>query len=163
MTTPSNTVGRVRNVGSNYTAFQYAGRNIAFLDSIQDSGQTPVGAGSEFIHPLGYRHPVDIVTTRALNGGTLTLTIRELWNEEIWEQLANLSGAKTIVDIFERLSRTPNYVTCTKIITPPSGRRYGKVYHRCVITRIQDGETISIGTLSVPKQIVVSYTHTTVL
>lgn len=158
----TNTVGRVRNVGSNYTTFQYSGRTIAFLEAFNDSGQDPV-VGPQFIHPLGFTHPVDIVTPRALNGGTLTLTIRELWNEEVWEQLQGLTGAKTIVDIFNRLARTPNYVTCAKIINPPSGRRYGKVYHKCVITGITDGENVTLASLSVPKTITVAYTHTTVL
>lgn len=155
------TVGQVRNVGS-YTTFQYSGKSIAFLEAIRDGGQAPVAA-PEFVHPIGAKHPVDIVTPRALNGGTLQLTIKELWNGEVWEQLQGLTGAKTIVDIFERLSQTPNYVTCTKIITPPGGRRYGKVYHRCVITGIGDAEDVTIRTLSVNKQITVSYTHTTAL
>jgi len=158
----TNTVGRVRNVGSNYTTFQYAGKSIAFLETVQDSGQPPV-TRPEFIQPLGAPVPVDIVAPRALSGGTLTLSIKELWNEEVWEQLQGLTGAHTITEIFERLARTPNYVTCTKIINPPSGRRYGKVYHRCVITGITDGETVSLGTLSVNKTITVSYTHTTTL
>lgn len=158
----SSTVGQVRNVGSSYTTFQYGGRNIAFLETINDQGQQPV-SGAEFIHPLGQPHPVDIVTSRALQGGRLILSIRELWNREVWEQLPGLTGAKTIVDIFNRLARTPNYVTCAKIITPPSGPRYGKVYHRCVITGIGDGEMVTIGTLSVAKDITVSYTHTTPL
>jgi hypothetical protein len=116
------------------------------------------------IHPLGYPHPVvDIVTPRALSAGTLTLTIRELWNQEIWQQMQGLTRAKTIVDIFRALAQTANYVTCTKIINPPGRRRYGKVYHRCVITDIQDGDDVAIGTLSVAKTMTVMYTHSTVL
>lgn len=162
MTTPSNTVGRVRNVGSSYTMFQYAGRNIAFLEAFNDGGQQPY-VGAQFVHPLGYTHPVDIVTPRALNGGTLTLTITELWNEEIWEQLQGLTGARTIVDIFNRLAQTPNYVTCTKLIKHPDGRRSGKIYHRCVITNIQDGDQVTIGSLAVQKNVTISYTHSTAI
>lgn len=162
MSVNTNTTGQVRNVGSNYTTFQYAGKTIAYLERVVDSGQQPV-VGAEFIQPIGADHPVDIVTARALRGGTLQLTIKELWNGEVWEQLQGLTGAKTIVDIFQRLAQTPNYVTCTKIITPPGGQRYGKVYHKCVITGITDGETVQIGQLSVDKQITVSYTHTTIL
>lgn len=162
MSTNTSTVGRVRNVGSNYTTFQFAGRAIAFLESIQDTGQVPVVA-PQAIHPLGYRHPVDIVTPRAVNAGSLTLTIKELWHQEVWEQMAGLTGAKTIVDIFERLAQMPNYVTCAKIINPPSGRQYGKVYHRCIITGISDGETVTIGTLAVNKTITVHYTHSTAI
>lgn len=163
-TQPSNTVGRVRNVGSNYTTFQYAGKTIAFLQSFTDSGQTFVGGGQpQFIHPLGYPHPVDIVAPRALGGGTITAQITELWGEEVWEQMQGLSGAKTIVEIVERLSRTPNYVTCTKLIRHPNGRRSGKIYHRCVITNVQDGDQVTIGSLAVQKNVTISYTHSTSL
>lgn len=153
----------VRTVGSNYTTFTYAGKAIAYLENIDDSGQDAVGGGFEFIHPLGYIHPTDIVTARAINGGTMRLTIRELWHQEVWEQLAGLAGTHDIVQVFQRLASTPQYVSCTKIITPPQGKRYGKVYHKCTIVGIPDGDTINIGALSVAKQITIAYTHTTPL
>ena len=154
---------RARNLGSNFTTFRYAGKNIAYLETVVDSGQQPVGRGIEAIHPLGYRVPAEIITSRALKAGTLTLGIREIWHEEIWEQMSGLAGSKDIIEVFERLAAQQNYVTCTKIITPPDGQKYGKTYHRCVISRIDDGETFSIGDLSVPKTITVAYTHTTKL
>lgn len=150
----------VRNVGSGYTTFQYMNKSIAYLDTIQDSGQKPV-ASFEFIHPLGEAHPTDIVTSRALDGGTLTVSIRELWNQEIWEQLTGLDNAKTITEIFARLATSPQYVTCTKTITPPGGRPYGKSYHKCVVVEIQDSDQVTIGQLSVSKNITIAYTHTT--
>lgn len=168
MSIPSSTDMRqqVRVVGSNYTTFQYQGHSIAYLEVVEDSGQRAIGGGGggvEFIHPLGYRTPTDIVTSRVLDGGTMVLTIRELWHQNVWEQLPGLTGAADIVSIFERLAQTPQYVTMTKIITPPDGKRYGKVYHRCVIVDIEDGETVNIGALSVPRRITVAYTHTTPL
>lgn len=166
MTAPSDTRAQVRVVGSNYTTFQYSGRSIAYLEVVNDSGQHAMsnnGPGWEFIHPLGYITPTDIVTSRVLDGGILTLGIRELWNSEIWEQLQGLTGAHTIIEIFQKLARTPQYVTCTKIVQPPGGTRRGKTYHRCVIVGIQDSDEISIGALSVQKQIQVGYTHTTKL
>jgi hypothetical protein len=132
---------RARNLGSNFTTFRYAGKNIAYLESVADSGQRPVGNTThEFIHPLGYDHPQEILTPRAIGGGTLVLTIRELWHQEVWQQMA-----------------------CTKIITPPDGRKYGKTYHRCVIVDVPDGETFTIETLSAPKAVTVAYTHTSLL
>jgi hypothetical protein len=164
---PSDTQAQVRVVGSNYTTFVWAGKPIAYLELVRDSGQAALsngGPGFEFIHPLGYRTPTDIVTSRALDGGTLDLMVRELWALEVWEHLAGLTGAQTIVDVFELLARTPQYVTCTKIITPPgTTKKRGKVFHRCVIVSIQDGDEVSIGALSVAKQIRVAYTHTTKL
>ena len=158
-----NQMQRARNLGSNYTTFRYAGRSIAYLEMVSDSGQRPVGAGHEFVHPLGYRHPTEIVTARAIQGGTITLTIKEIWNENVWEQMAGLAGTTDIVEVFDRLSRQVNYVTCTKIITPPSGRKYGKTYHHCVIVDVPDGESFSIDTLSANKTITVAYTHATKL
>lgn len=159
MTLPNDTRSNVRVVGSNYTTFQYAGKSIAYLEEVRDSGQRPLGQGWEFIHPLGHTTPTDIVTGRVLNGGELQLVIRELWNHDVWEQMAGLAGTRNIVEVFQRLAQTAQYVTCTKIISPPGGKRYGKVYHRCVIVDVPDGETITIGALSVAKPITVAYTH----
>lgn len=156
---------RARVLGSNYTTFRYAGKNIAYLEVVNDSGQSPVGpnGGYEFVHPLGNRHPTEIVTSRAINGGTIDLSIRELWHEEVWQQMAGLAGSTDIIEVFEALSRQQNYVTCTKIINPPDGRRYGKTYHRCTVVGIPDGESFDITTLSSPKVVRVAYTHTTKL
>ncbi len=161
---PSDTRAQVRVVGSNYTTFQYSGKSIAYLELVNDTGQAAMsngGPGWEFIHPLGYITPTDIVTSRVLDGGVLTLGIRELWHQDVWEQLQGLTGSHTIIEIFQLLARTPQYVTCTKIITPPDGVRRGKTFHRCTIVNIQDSDEITIGALSVQKQIQVGYTHTT--
>ena len=151
---------QVRNVGSSFTHFLYDGQAIAYAEVLRDTGVQPV-ATHEFIQPIGSEHPIDIVTPRAVGGGSLTVTIRELWHQEVWEQLRGLTGAKSIIEIFERLARTDRYVTCAKIIRPPSGRQYGKTYHRCVVTAIQDAEEVRISTLSVPKTVTISYTHST--
>lgn len=150
---------RVRVGGSSFTTFNYRGQPIAFLDEIRDTGQAPV-AGFEAIHPLGYRHPVEIATARAVSAGTLTLTVRELWNGPIWQQLVGLEGTETIVDVYEALSREPSDVTCQILIKGPNVWR-GKTYHGCVITSIGDDETIAIGTISISKTFTVVYTHTT--
>ena len=168
MTTPApnETRAKTRVLGSNYTTFQYAGKSIGYLEVINDSGQAALsdgGRGYEFIHPLGYRAPIDVVTSRVIDGGLLTLSIRELWHQEVWEQLAGLTGTHDIIQVFERLAATPNYVSCAKIVTPPDGKRYGKVYHRCVVVDIPTGEEIRIGTLSILKNVTVAYTHTTPL
>lgn len=151
---------RARNLGSNYTTLRYAGKNIAYLEAVADSGQRLVGAGHEFVHPLGYRHPQEIVSARAIMGGTLTVTIRELWHEEVWQQMAGLAGSNDILEVLEALSRQQNYVTCSKIITPPFGPKYGKTYHRCVIVDVPDGESFNIETLSTTKNVTIAYTHT---
>jgi len=153
---------RARNFGSSFTTFRYGGQNIAYLQRVADSGQSPVAPATP-VQPIGSTYPVEIVTSRAVGAGTLGLTITELWHEEIWEQLAGLAGTTDIVQIFAALARQQDYVTCTKIINPPDGKRYGKTYHGCLITDIQDGETFDITTTTMPKSITVMYTHTTPL
>jgi len=154
----TNTQTRV--VGSGFTTFNYRGKPIAFLDAFTDSGQTPI-VQAEPIHPLGSRHPVEIATPRAVNVGTLQLTIRELWNGPVWQQLVGLAGAEDIVAVYEAIAAEPASVTCQMVIRSPQGVVRGKTYHGCVVTAIQDGEDVRIGTLSVPRQLTVMYTHTT--
>lgn len=157
---------QVRVVGSGFTTFNYRGVPIAFLDSFTDTGQAPFagggGAGWEPVTPLGDRHPREIVTTRVLSEGTLTLSIRELWNQPVWYQLAGLAGAADIIQVYERLAQDPSEVTCQMIIKPPGGNAWrGKIYHGCVVVTIDDRETVSIGALTMPRTITVVYTHTT--
>ena len=156
--------GRVRVVGSGYSTFLYKGKPIAMLEGVEDSGQrafSDAGAPYQFIQPIGARHPVEIATSRVLQGGTLNLTIRELWNAPVWEQLSGLAGSNNIVDIFDALANDPSYVTCQLTINPPgnAGRSRGKIYHNCVVVDISDNDTITVGALAVTKGIVVAYTH----
>lgn len=159
---------KVRVVGSGYTTFEYAQKTIAFCEGIEDSGQrafSDLGQPYQFIHPIGYTHPIEIATSRVLQGGTLMLTIRELWNHAVWEQLRGLAGTSNIVEIFARLADRPQYVTCTSIIKPPGtdgqpGKWRGKQYQNCVIVDINDGDTVTVGALAVTKGITIAYTHT---
>lgn len=158
---------KVRVVGSGFTTFRYRGKPIAFCEGVEDSGQrafSDLGQPYQFIHPLGASHPVEIATSRVLQGGTLMLTIRELWNAPVWNQLAGLAKTQNIVDIFRALAQDPHYVTCQTLIKPPGTtagqkRWRGKNYHNCVIVDINDGDTITVGALSVTKGITVAYTH----
>lgn len=154
---------RTRVVGSGFTTFNYQGKTIAFLDRFTDSGQAPIAA-PEAVIPLDARHPVEIATPRVLAEGTITATIRETWNEPVWYQLAGLGGAETIIDVFERLAEQAGDVTCQMIIKPPGAAFWrGKVFHGCVVTGIQDGETVEVGALTVARNITITYTHTTPL
>jgi len=151
---------QTRVVGSGFTTFNYRGKPIAFLERIQDSGQTPI-ARPEAVHPLGSRHPIEIATPRALNAGSLTLTIRELWSGPVWQQLAGLAGTDDIIAIYERIAAEASSVTCQMIIRSPQGRVRGKTYHGCVVTEIDTSETVEIASLTIPRSMTVWYTHTT--
>lgn len=152
---------RVRVVGSGYTTFNYKGLPLAFLESFIDSGQAPVGTAYEAITPLGAFHPTDIVTQKVLGVGTLSLSIKELWNEPVWWQLAGLEGTDTIGDVFERLRAEPSFVTCTKIIQPPNAPPRGLQYHNCVVYAVDDGDTVTTASLSISRNISIAYTHKT--
>lgn len=155
---------RSRVVGGQYTTFQYKGQTIAFLDAVEDSGQrafSDLGQPYQFIQPLGEIHPVEIATSRVLQGGTLQVTIRELWSGYVWQQLAGLAGANTIVDIFNFLANDPQSVTCQMIVKPPngSGPYRGKIYQNCTIVDINDGDSVTLGGMTVTKGLTIAYTH----
>lgn len=160
MTTP-----QVRVVGSSFSTFSYAGKPIMWLEAVEDSGQrafSDAGQPWQPIHPLGYRHPVEIATSRVLQAGTLNLTIRELWSGAIWEQLHGLAGTNNITEIFDILANNPAATTCQTIISPPNGgKKRGKTYHNATVVDISDNDTITVGALAVAKGLVVAYTHTT--
>lgn len=162
---------KVRVVGSGFSTFNYNGKPIAFLEGLEDSGQrafSDLGQPFQFIHPLGQSHPIEIATSRVLQGGTLVMTIRELWNAPVWQQLAGLAQSQNIVDIFAALARDPSYVTCQLIIKPPGTESNpsawrGKIYHNVTIVDINDGDTITVGALAVTKGITAAYTHSSAL
>lgn len=153
--------------GSGYTTLEYAGKSIAYLLSFTDSGQKSFGGGSgagfDVVHPLGDRHPREIVTSRILNAGTITASIQELWNAPVWYQLAGLAGRRTLTDVWAALDAAPGPVTAQMLIRPPNGPIRGKLYHGVIITAIDDGETVSVGSLLVPRNISMAYTHTTAI
>ncbi len=161
-------VQNVRVVGSGYSVFQFGGKNVAYLEQVEDSGQrafSDAGAPYQFIQPIGSRTPTEIAVSRVLQGGTLNLTIRELWNFYVWEHLSGLAGTRNIVEIFQRLGDRPQQnLTCTLVIKPPKGRTdlkpRGKKYMGCQVVDISDNDTITVGGLAVTKGIVVAYTRT---
>jgi hypothetical protein len=157
----------VRVVGSGYTVLSFNNKPIAYCEGWEDSGQrafSDIGQPYQFIQPIGAEHPIEIATSRVLAGGTLMLTIRELWSQPVWWQLAGLAGTWNIVDVFNKLADNPQYVTATLIIKPPGtqnqpGRWRGKKYQNVVVVDINDGDTITTGALAVTKGIVCAYTH----
>ena len=159
---------QVRVVGSGYSSFNYRGQVLAYLEQLEDSGQrafSDAGLPYQFIQPIGQRHPIEIATSRVIQGGVLNLTIRERWSGPVWQDLKGLENTNNILEVFDALAADPSYVTCTSIIKPPSGagRPRGKIYHNCVVVDISDNDTVTVGGLAVTKGIVVAYTHSTKL
>jgi len=146
-------------VGGGYTAFTFNGSPILYATIISEQGPRPVAAPRE-IQPLDYRHPIEIVFPTAHRAGTLTLTVPEQWASPVWETLPGFSGTADIIDVFERNVELGS-ITCTKIIRLPNGGRRSTQYHGCVLTDIDDSETVQVDTLELPKRITLMYTHRT--
>lgn len=154
----------VRVVGSGFTTLQYAGTNIAWLESFSDSGQAVQGTPSEAIYELGnLRRATEIVTGYVLAPGRINATIRELWDRNTWEHLSGLAGTHNLIDVFDALRNRATSVTCQSIIRSPNGGVRGKVFHNCVVTAIEDSDTVAISNLSVAKDVTIQYTHSTPL
>lgn len=155
---------KTRIVGSGFTTLNWMGQPIAWCDQFQDSGQTLVGnnGGFDVIQPIGDRHPREIAVARAVGAGTLTIRIRELWNEPVWWHLTGLAGTTDIIAVYEAMAAMPAAMSAQMLIKPPGQTAWrGKNYHGLVITSIPDDEDVTIGALTFPRLITAMYTHAT--
>jgi hypothetical protein len=160
------TTNRARLGGSGFTVFVWDSKPVAFARQISHTSPTPVGPGPVPIHPLDAPYPIDIITPAASNIGTLLLELYELYNKKVWDDLSNLAGSVDLVDIFIRVAERENPISLVKHVRPPrlggqAYRPYTEEYHNCVITNVEDGEAIEVGTMEVLKRITVAYTYMT--
>lgn len=156
---------RPRLLGSGRTVFHWddgAGeRIIAFANQVQTFGVTPV-ADPQVIHPMNATRPVEIVTPMAHTNGRIVLTLTELYNQAVWQRLASLTNANDIVDIMTTIAAMNNGIKISRYVTPPTGvggSPYLETFHECVVTRIQDDETITVETMTVDKEVELWYTY----
>lgn len=161
-----NISNRTRVGGSGFTAFFWRSEPIGFCRQLAHTSPTPVGPGPTPIQPLDEPYPIDIVTPAAQTIGTLTMELYELYNRKIWDQLGEIAGSIDLVNIFIKIAESPSPITLSKVVFPPKlrgqvGKPYADHFHNCVITNVEDGETIEIGTMELTKRITVAYTHMT--
>jgi hypothetical protein len=77
------------------------------------------------------------------------------------------NGAVDIVDIFiQQAQIKPELMSVVQIVRPPANSNssptpYSIQYVGCIITNVQDGETIDVGTLEVIKQLTIAYRYQT--
>lgn len=143
--------------GSGMTAFSWNGQTIAWLQTIADTAPRTVAAPVP-VQALDDEHPKEIVTARAVGNGELRLTFFELWNQNVWEALPGFAGYSTLIEVLKR-QLALNAIVCRKFIKLPNGSYRTRVYYNCVISDVDNGETISIQTMVLPKGITVLYTH----
>lgn len=149
---------KVRIFGSGFTVMTWQGTRLAYLRTIGDRSPQPVGR-AEDIQPIDEPVPLEVVTAQAVGSGLLTLQFFELWNTRVWQQLPGFEGTNNLLDVLRRQLETGE-ITCRKVIKNPTGPYSTRVYHGCVITDINEGEDINIGTMTLPKTIQIAYTHT---
>jgi hypothetical protein len=173
---------RTRQGGSTFTVFLWAGQVIGFANQIALVSPTPVAQPAP-IQPMDSPYPVEIITPAATTMGTLTLQLTELYNKKVWERLAGLAGTPNLANIFITmasfgLSNQGQGISLAKLISPPplSGvdpskgnvptqiqqnvpAQYGEIYQNVTIVNVEDGETITIGTQQINKNITVAYTN----
>lgn len=155
---------RTRVGGSGFTAFFWRSKPIGFCRQLAHTSPTPVGPGPTPIHPLDEPYPVDIVTPAAQNIGTLTMELYELYNMKVWDQLSLIAGSRDLVNIFIAVAEA-DPIHIVKAVFPPklrgtTGKPYSDHFYNCVITNVEDGETIEVGTMEITKRITVAYTRT---
>lgn len=154
---------RFRVAGSKYTAFFWQGTLIALAEQVSHTSPPPV-AQPVAIQPLDAAHPLEIITPAATGMGTFVLQLTETYGQKVWDQLAVLAGANDLADVFNRIAAWKDPITITKHIFPPAGsgvQAYFETYHNCVVSNIEDGEVITVGTMQVYKNLTVNYTYST--
>lgn len=150
---------KVRIGGSGLTTMLFQNLRLAYLQVMQDTPPTPV-AQAQGIQPIDESVPLEIVTALAVGVGTLRCTFYELWNEPVWSTLPGLEGTANLLDVLKR-QVTLGTITMQKVIKSPSGFMRARVYHNVVITDIDEGENINIGTMSLPKTLTFQYCYST--
>ena len=151
---------KVRVGGSGFTIMTWRGQRLAYLQTVQDTPPQPV-AGAQVVQPIDEETPIEIVTAMAVGAGTLRLTFYELWNTQAWAALPGLEGTNNLLEVLKRQVQLGE-VSCRKIIRAPlGGEMRARVYHNCVVTDIDEGEQINIGTMTLPKTITIQYTKST--
>lgn len=145
--------------GSGYTSMTWRGQRLAYLQTLQDTPPQPV-AGAQVVQPIDEETPLEIVTAVAVGAGTLRLTFYELWNEPVWAGLPGLEGTNNLLEVLKRQIQLGE-ISCRKLIKSPSGVTRARVFHGCVLTDIDEGEQINIGTMTIPKTITLQYIKTT--
>ncbi|AVO24983.1 virion structural protein [Rhodococcus phage Finch] len=149
---------KVRVGGSGYTVMTWQGQRLAYCQQLDDQAPQAVGP-AEAIQAIDDEHPVEIVTAQAVRGGTLSLKFYETWLTPVWGQLPGFEGTNNLLDVLKRQLQLGE-ITCRKVIKVPNGPYRTTVYHNCVITDFDGGESVVIGTMSLPKSVRIQYTHT---
>jgi len=143
--------------GSGFTTMMWNGTRLAYLQVVQDTPPTPV-ATAQAVQPIDSPTPMEIVTSMAVGVGTLRATFYELWNEPVWSTLPGLTGTRNLLEVLQQ-QISLGEIIMSKIIKSPTGVFRSRVYHNVVITDIDEGENVNIGTMTLPKTLTFQYCY----
>ena len=150
---------KTRVAGSGFTVMSWRGFRLAYLQSLQDTPPQPV-AGAQVVQAIDDTTPREIVTSQAVGAGSLRLVFYELWNGPVWAGLPGLEVTRNLLGVLQTQLALGD-VRCQKLIRSPlSNQTRLRVYHGCVITDVDEGEQVNIGTMTLPKTITLQYTMT---
>jgi hypothetical protein len=148
-----------RVAGSGFTTMMWNGQRLAYLQVMQDTPPTPV-AQAQAVQPIDSEIPMEIVTSMAVGVGTLRATFYELWNQNAWNALPGLENTHNLLSVLRQQINLGN-VTMQKVIKSPTGMMRSRVYHKVVITDIDEGENVNIGSMTLPKTLTFQYCYST--
>lgn len=120
--------------------------------------EPPPVAPPTAVQPLEHIRPVEIVTAAAQTNGTITLTMYQLYNQQIWHRLAGLAGSTDITDILRNMNRW-DHLTITRQVRPPVPNQpsYKWDYEGCKLASIGDDMAIDVTTTVLEKDMTFWY------
>ena len=134
-------------------------QRLAYLQTMRDTPPTPVAA-AQAVQPIDESVPLEIVTSMAVGVGTLQCSFYELWNFPVWASLPGLSGTFGLLDVLKR-QVSMGAITMQKVIKSPSGIMRAKVYHNVVVTDVDEGENVTIASMTIPRTLTFQYCYAT--
>ena len=177
---------RVPGGGNTFVTISANGGNdtdIQLVSSFSDNPGT-VNGGPVDIHPIGYEHPMEIVTGYSVGSGIIQLQVWAVWGKDGWAEpfaelwkAVNTSRAYVNSDNFDTDGKTPTNLmgvlqaqrangsfTLKKWELAANGYDVARVrtYENCVITDIQAGETVQNDSMPQTINVTIRYTHSVV-
>ena len=184
----ASSIVRVPGGGNTYMGIKIGGEkehNIEFLAEINDQPGQAEGRATP-IHPIGSPYPVEIATPYAQGMGTLTLTVWSRWGEDGWvSALMHYGDAKTddhtigkwgdfvsahnsmgkgypcdLREVLEAQRDSKGEISVYKYELGGDGKAIRKKeYVGAVITNIDAGDTVNVGTMEQRTRITINYCY----
>ena len=170
--------------GNTFLTISANGGTDEDIQLVAEFNDTPgrVVSGPVSIHPIGYEHPMEIVTGYAQEAGSITVNVWAVWGKDAWvDPFAELW---TAVDSTRAYVNSDNFIdgkptnlmgvlqaqrangsfTLKKWELAANGHDIARVrvYENCVITDINAAETVRNDSLESIVSMTIMYTHSIV-